>query len=424
MFHRIVQRIALLLAPLLVLALGSPAAASWFHGSRSSGCCSSGCSCGAGCCQMAPVGGCTYQTVQKTIMVPTMVTEMRSVNCTEYRTEQRQRTCTVYKIVPETKMVQYQYTVLVPETRTETVNCVQYKTEARTRTCMVSKEIAETKAVEFTYTVAVPETRTRTVEYTVCKPVMSTQTEEYSVCVPYTETRHGTREVCKMAPTPSSYCVCVDQGHWEDRPIPSCASSCGCGCAPRTWCGRCCSPCGGCESPPVCRTCRVWVPNWVRQQVPCTVMKPVVESVPCDYQVTLYKQETRTRPVQVCHLVAENRSEQVQYTVCVPQTRTGTRNVVECKCVAVPVTETYNVCIPYSVPKQVEYTVCVPQTRTASREVTVCKCVPEQHTETYAVCVPYCVRKQVPVQVCRMVPQTVTCQVPVAAPCGCCGCGN
>ena len=250
---------------------------------------------------------------------------------------------------------------------------------------------------------------------------MSTQTEEYSVCVPYTETRHATREVCKMVPTTSSYPICVDQGHWEERAVPSCASSCGCGCPPTTWCGSCCSPCCGCESPPVCRTCRVWVSNWVTQQVQCTVMKPVMETVPYDYQVTLTKQETRTRQVQVCHLVPETRSEQVQYTVCVPQTRTGTREVVECKCISVPVTETYNVCVPYTVRKQVECTVCVPQTRTASREITVCKCVPEQHTETYQVCVPVCVQKQVQVQVCKMVPQTITCQVPVPAPapCGC-----
>lgn len=417
MFHRSAHRIAMLLAPVAIFALASPAGASWFHGSRSSGCCSSCCGCGSNCCEMPACGGCSYQTVQKTIMVPTMVTEMQTVNCMAYRTEQRQRTCTVYKVVPETKMIQYQYTVMVPQTHTETVNCVQYKTETRQRTCMVSKEVAETKTIQFNYMVGVPETRTRTVEYTVCKPVMSTQTEEYSVCVPYTETRHATREVCKMVPTPSSYSICVDQGHWEERAVPSCASSCGCGCRPTTWCGSCCSPCCGCESPPVCRTCRVWVPNWVSQQVQCTVMKPVTETVPCDYQVTLYKQETRTRQVQVCHMVPETRSEQVQYTVCVPQTRTGTREVVECKCISVPVTETFNVCVPYTVQKQVECTVCVPQTRTASREITVCKCVPEQHTETYEVCVPYCVQKQVAVQVCKMVPQTITCQVPVPAPC-------
>ncbi len=353
-------------------------------------------------------------------MVPTMVTEICTVNCTEYRTERRQHTCTVYKVVPETRTVQYQYTVLVPETRTGTINCVQYKTEARQRTCMVTKQVAETHTVQFNYTVGVPEMRTRTVEYAVCKPVMSTETEQYAVCVPYTEIRHGSREVCRMVASPSSYSVCVDQGHWEDRPVPSCACSCGCGCHPMNWCGNCCSSCGGCESPPACRTCRVWVPNWVTQQVQCTVMKPVMETVPYDYQVTLYKQEVRTRPVQVCHLVQEMRSEQVQYMVCVPQTRTGTREVVECKCVSVPVTETYDVCVPYTVQRQVQYAVCVPQTRTASREVTECKCVPEQHTETYEVCVPYCVQKQVPVQVCRMVPQTITCQVPVVTDCNCC----
>ncbi len=90
MSQKIAHRIAFVSATMVMLALGNFAEASWFHGCRSSGCCSSGCSCGAGCCGTAPVGGCAYQTVQKTIKVPTMVTEMRTVNACEYRTEQRQ----------------------------------------------------------------------------------------------------------------------------------------------------------------------------------------------------------------------------------------------------------------------------------------------------------------------------------------------
>ena len=302
-------------------------------------------------------------------MVPTMVTEMQTVNCTQYRTEQRQHTCTVYKMVPETRTVEYQYCVLVPETRTKTISCTQYRTEQRERTCMVAKQVAETKTVQYTYCVQVPETRTRTVQYTVCKPVMSTQTEQYCVCVPVTETRHATRKSCHMEATQSSYSQCVDEGHWEERPVPSCASSCGCGCPPTNYCGNC-SALRRLRSPPPCRTCRVWVSNWVTKQIPCTVMKPVMTTVPYEYQCTVYHQETRTRQVQVCHMVPETVSKEVQYTVCVPQTRTASRQVTECKCVSVPVTQTYNVCVPYTVPKQVQYTVCVQQMRTGTRQVT------------------------------------------------------
>ena len=51
----------------------------------------------------------------------------RKVTCTEYKTEQRTRTYTYYRNVPETVNVPYQYTVMVPETRTETVPVTAYR---------------------------------------------------------------------------------------------------------------------------------------------------------------------------------------------------------------------------------------------------------------------------------------------------------
>jgi hypothetical protein len=56
--------------------------------------------------------------------------------------------------------------------------------------------------------------------------------------------------------------------------------------------------------------------------------------------------------------------------------------------------------------------------------VTVCRCVPVERTEKYNVCVPHTVEKEIQVQVCKMLPQTVTCKVPVytngcAGGCGC-----
>jgi len=66
---------------------------------------------------------------------------------------------------------------------------------------------------------------------------------------------------------------------------------------------------------------------------------------------------------------------------------------------------------------EVQYTVCVPQKKTVSREVTCCKCVPEEKKCTYTVQVPHTVEKQVTVQVCKMVPKTVTCTVPACGSC-------
>lgn len=62
----------------------------------------------------------TYQTVSKTIMVPTTVLETRQSQSVEYRDEIRQRVVTVYDQVPETRQITTEHTVLVPETRHRT----------------------------------------------------------------------------------------------------------------------------------------------------------------------------------------------------------------------------------------------------------------------------------------------------------------
>lgn len=59
----------------------------------------------------------TYQTVTKTIMVPTTVLETRQTQSVEYRDEIRERSVTVYDQVPETRQITTEQTVLVPETR-------------------------------------------------------------------------------------------------------------------------------------------------------------------------------------------------------------------------------------------------------------------------------------------------------------------
>ena len=59
----------------------------------------------------------TYQTVTKTIMVPTTVLETRQTQSVEYRDEVRERAVTVYDQVPETRQITTEQTVMVPETR-------------------------------------------------------------------------------------------------------------------------------------------------------------------------------------------------------------------------------------------------------------------------------------------------------------------
>jgi len=341
-----VSRISLLLAPLAMLAGLESAHAFGHH--RGCGSCCAVATCGAcGTCQTCQTA---CKTVEKTIMVPTMVTENRTVQVVECTTEQRERTYTVNHLVPETHTVSYDYCVMVPETRTRTVN------------------------------------------YTVCKPVMETKTREYTVMVPHTETKHGTKQVCKLVPVKMTRTVCEDHGHWESVPVcqpcapANCCTSaddqpalkgnislvgfrhhCGGGCA--TGCGSCGASCA-----PPCMA-QHWVPNLVTREVEYTCYKAQMETVPCDYCVTVCTPEKRTCNVQVCNYVQEPKSCEVQYTVCVQQKKTGTR------------------------------------------EVTTCKCVPEEKKCTYTVQVPHTVEKQVTVQVCKMVPKTVTCTVPACGSC-------
>ncbi len=58
------------------------------------------------------------QYVEKTVCEPQWVTEKRTITCTEYASEVREKVVTVYRNVPETHQVTRQYTVMVPEQRT------------------------------------------------------------------------------------------------------------------------------------------------------------------------------------------------------------------------------------------------------------------------------------------------------------------
>jgi len=60
--------------------------------------------------------------------------------------------------------------------------------------------------------------------------------------------------------------------------------------------------------------------------------------------------------------------------------------------------------------RDIEYTVCVPQTRTRTDQVTTYKNVSSEKVESYTVMVPHEVEKEVQVRVCKMVPQQVSAQ--------------
>lgn len=294
--------------------------------------------CCAPACQPKPCHV-EYKTVNKTVMVPSMQTVMREV-------------CNV---------------VCRP---------VEY-----TKKCMVLRHVPVVRDVEYTYVVPRFETRTRTVRYSVCKPVTKTRSVECTVMVPHEETRKTTRTVCRMVPVTVKRTICEDHGHWKEVPCDTGCNKCSSNVYRsafqnvgfRHGHGRgrgCCeSSCGDCAAP--CCPHKVWVPKMVNREVSCTVMRMKMEHVPSECTVVCYRPETRTRQVKTCHMVYEPRSREVTYKVCVPERKTGVRQVTSYRCEEV------------------------------AKDIRCTKMVSEV------------VRKQVPVQVCKMVPKTVACRVAV-----------
>ncbi len=203
-------------------------------------------------------------------------------------------------------------------------------------------------------TVCVPQTCTRVC--TVYKRVPTVQNVVRTVCVPTpcVETRTVMKTVVTCKPVTTVTRKCVDMGHYECRQVPARQ---GCLAKLRNR-NNCC-----CQCVPM-KTVKVWCPNKVWVETPCTKMVRCCQCVPCPVQVT------------VCKMVPK----QITCQVCCYQ--------------------------------------CVPQQVTQTCTVLVAKCVPYQCTRLVAQCVPC----QQTVTCCRMVPRTVVKQVPCASPCSntCC----
>jgi len=186
-------------------------------------------------------------------------------------------------------------------------------------------------------------------------------------CVPMQEERTVTRNVMTCKPVTHLVSRCVDRGgHYECREVA-------CGSMGHAGCGRGChrSSCGSDCCAPVTQMVSCYVPNYVTEQVPVTVMQSVCEQVSEKVMVTTYRQVEKKETVKVT---------------------------------------TYK---------------CVPETHQEAYTVSVMRQVPYEASRKVAVCVPV----QERVTCTRMVPVTVEKEVTVAcAPAGCaeeCGsCGK
>lgn len=298
---------------------------SWHSGASAGGCCDgSGGAIAGSPVAAAPAPAPAAAPATRTILVPEMVWETRQVKSMES--------------VPVTKDVQVTVTknVMVDEVRTH--NVTEYQKVQKTRTCNV----------------------------TVCKTV---QVQEPRTCTTYqksTVQKQGVRTVCRKVPCTEYKTVTKDCGHWENQCVQT-------GCKTRK------GPCGECETVPVFKNKRVWVPNCVTTTVPCTT----------------YKTESVQEPYTYCE------------TVCTPVTKT--EMVTVCKQVSSvePRTETYFECVPVTKAVTCTVKVCKPVSSIETRKCTTYECRE--------------VVKECKVQVCRMVEKVVAC-APACDPCAtpCC----
>ena len=163
------------------------------------------------------------------MLVPTYVTEKRTVCSTTYRDEERQRVVTGYKLMPVTEEKIRFTTVMTPQTETKSLAytsqvAVQTQEEKSYR---IKVPVWEDR--EESYVVKVPVLTEVEENYTVKVPVLKDVEFAYTVNVPYPITRTGTRTVSNVVPvvkTKSIDCcvpvartanVTVDRGHWENQ---------------------------------------------------------------------------------------------------------------------------------------------------------------------------------------------------------------
>lgn len=382
--------------------------------------------CGDACGDGGAACGPQYTTVERTVMVPELVTEVRKVTVTEYTQEQRERKYVVQRQVPrvEVRNRVVNYTVMEPRVREEayTVYETAHEQVDQEYTVMVpyqvekqgTRPVWDTVEEERTaeYTVMVPYTEKRQGTRPVWDTVVEKVEQTYTVMVPYTVEKQGMRPVWDTVHETAYRTVQRVTGHWVTEEVAD--------------------PCNPC----CVRTCRKWCPQVCCEQVPYTVCRRVCRMEPYNYTVTLCRPEQRTRWVEVCRQVCRHEPYEYDVTVCRPEVRV--RKWVECRrvCRMEPYNYTVTLCrpevrvrkvdvcrqVPVQKVRQVKYCECVQKQREETYNVTVYDCVEEEQVQVYTVCVPHQVEREVQVQVCRMVPKVVSVQVP----CGNYGaaCGN
>jgi hypothetical protein len=188
--------------------------------------------------------------VEKTIYVPTWVTETRTCKETHYRQETQQRTCTTYRCEQVTKQVECPYTVWEEvekvdeqsfEVATPVYNWVDQKyTEYTTGKGTVTKTrqvrkwvpsdepgcckdkgkwVCQDETYECEEEICVPIERTRRVKQWDTKKEMKTVSHKYKTLEPRTKTKLRTVCVTERIPEVTTYEVCVCVPHTVEKQV-------------------------------------------------------------------------------------------------------------------------------------------------------------------------------------------------------------
>jgi hypothetical protein len=247
-------------------------------------------------------------------------------------------------------------TIMVPQMtyKTITVPDIVCRPEVRQKTITVCRLVPETKMVSRMDTVLVPEQRTFTQSYLACRMTYETVSRQVTVMVPRSETRQGTRTVCRPVAVQEMKTVCRDVGGWTTQSYVDC---CGCTHTCNLWASKTvteqvpvtvykpnfveepytydvvvCHPeqrtITAQVAKPVYETktrdvsCVVSVPKQIERQIPITTVRPVQEERVVNYTAMVPERIEREVQVPVCTLVPK----QVSYTVrppCGPGTACG-----------------------------------------------------------------------------------------------------
>lgn len=438
-----------------------------------------------------PVETQDYKTI--TVMVPR--SETKSVEYSVLVPQTSEKTVEVVDTVPVWTEVAEQYTVKVPTVvdvpEEYKVRVPQLVDQEFTYTVQVPQTLTEMRLQSVTN--AIPVTKTRTVQ--TCQPVTRMQTvtkdyghwedrvEEVVVAAPAVSYDAGAYAAPAACAAPAVYAapapaysggngVGCGSGHagrcgcglgggrhhgcglFRRGGCGASAASCGTGCGS----GSCGSVAGGCgvsgyssaacgvsqpayaasaacgpaqgsicysapaqSTGPVTQTIsrRVWVPNVVTeevavvenvtqsQEVAYTVFEQKTEQVPFEATYLVYRPETRTGTRKVVNYVEEARTRTRKVVEYKDETRTRTRKQLSYK--QETRTETIPV-VSYTTEKRtkdVTYTFNVPETKVEPFTSTRFETVNEEVSEEYTVTVPVATVKEVQVQVCRMVPKLV-----------------